>query len=255
MTRMLLFTACLMGCMPKAGEVEDAPSYTTESGRRSLWRELAAWYVDNHMPDQALQMVQRVRESGETDDELWLIQAKALMAQGTTDEARLILESLSDRRPKDPRPLATLGIAYSDLGDYDRATEVLERAVALDEDDVATRNNLGFLLLGQGRCEDAVPHFEAAVTLDASSARYRNNLGFALVCIGEPQRALKLFRSTMPEADARFNVGIAYERLDKLAPAVLQYRQALVADPDHERTLEAVARIREIDPVLVEENP
>jgi Flp pilus assembly protein TadD len=239
----LSFALLLTGWAAHGGEIEDAPSYTTEEGRRAVWRDLAKWYIDNHMPEQALDMVKRVRETGADDDELVLSQAKALLAQGMTEESRNILEGLHRRRPRDASVLGTLGIVYSDLGLYEQAAEVLTTAAAVAPDDPAIRNNLGFILLGLGRCQDAQEHLEAVLALDATNARYRNNLAFALVCVGEHQRALKLFRSSLPEAEARFNMGLAYERLDSVPAAILQYREVLVIAPDHAGAKEALARL------------
>ena len=77
-----------------------------------------------------------------------------------------------------------------------------------------------------------MPHLQKAVEADPSSRKYRNNLGFALICAGDVKRALQLFRSTSSEADARYNVGVAYERLDKLPSAILQYEAALENKPE-----------------------
>jgi Flp pilus assembly protein TadD len=227
----------------RSGEIEEPPSYTTDEGRRAVWRDLAKWYIDNRMPQQALDMVKRVRETGYNDDELVLIQAKALLAQGMTEESRNILEDLHRRRPRDPAVLGTLGIIYSDLGMYDQSVELLTTAATVAPDDAAIRNNLGFVLMGLGRCADAQEHLEAVLALDATNGRYRNNLAFALVCVGEHQRALKLFRSTLPEAEARFNMGLAYERLDSVPAAILQYREVLAIAPDHAAAKEALVRL------------
>ena len=116
-------------------------------------------------------------------------------------------------------------------------------ALVAAEAHVPTRNNLGFVLMGMGRCEEAVEELQKVLDADGTNARYRNNLAFALVCQGDGQRALKLFRSTGPEADARYNMGIAYERLGKFPSAILQYREALAADPEHVGAREALATL------------
>ncbi|HMV65395.1 MAG TPA: tetratricopeptide repeat protein [Myxococcota bacterium] len=214
-----------------------------DANRIDLWRDMAQWYIDNHLTEQALEMVSRLREAGEQSPELDLIQARVLVAQGVPDEALHLLEQLVPRMPKDARPLQTLGVVYSDLGDYEKAIASLRRAIELEPNNAATHNNLGFLLMGVGRCADATQALERATELDSSSGRYRNNLAFALVCAGEAQRALKLFRSTGSEADARYNMGLAYERLGSLPSAILQYQEALVADERHAGATEAMARL------------
>ena len=74
-----------------------------EDRKHSLWFDMAEWYINNQMPEQALDMVRRLRESGEQTSDLDLIQARALVAQGTPDEARRILEEMMKRSPRDAR--------------------------------------------------------------------------------------------------------------------------------------------------------
>lgn len=237
------------GCAPRnLPAPEETPAWKTEEGRKGLWRDLAAWYIDNDMPGQALDMVRRLHEADVHEPQLDLIQGRALSAQGMTEEARHILEDVRDKLRRDPRPYRALGVVYADAGETDRAIDALQKAVELgDDDEPATRNNLGFLLMASGRCAEAIPHLEAVLALDGTNVRYRNNLAFSLVCTGEHQRALTLFRSTGDEADARYNMGVAYERLDKLPSAILQYQHALESDPEHDRAREAFARLEPLD--------
>lgn len=239
----VILLLALIACGPKAAEIESAPKWSTEEGKREIWRDMAGWYIEHNMPAEALDMVARLRDGGETSPELDIIQGRALLAQGVTEEARAVLEAAARKLPKDPRPLRALGVAYADLNEIDEAVTVLQRAIEFDPKHAATRNNLGFLLLGQGDCVGAATELEAVIALDGSMPRYRNNLAFALVCQGEAQRALQLFRTTGSEADARYNMGVAYERLDSMSAAWLQYQKALVSDPTHAAAQEAVARL------------
>jgi Flp pilus assembly protein TadD len=247
----LFLTAALQACAPKTGgpdgfvqDGEDVPAWKTEEGRRSAWRELARWYIDNKRPDEALEMVKRLRDAGEDTVELRLIQARALTAQGVPDESAHLLESIVKEAPKDPEVWSSLGIVYVDLQRTPDAIAAFRKAIDLGSEDAATRNNLGFLLFATGECEASVDHFEKAMAADGTNARYRNNLAFALVCTGDAERALKLLRSTSAtEADARYDMGLAYERLDRVPSAILQYRAALEADPQHAAALEAIERL------------
>lgn len=240
----VLAAACAAG--PRSAmrpAIDDAPDWREQADRVGVWRDLADWYLDNGMSTQALDMVRRLRDAGEDTPELDLIQGRALLASGVPGEAQHILEKAAAALPHDPRPLRHLGLIYADLEQIDQALATLERAVEIDDGHAPTRNNLGFLLLSLGRCDEATEHLEAVLAEDATNARYRNNLAFALVCAGEARRALALFRTTGSEADARYNMGVAYERLDKYPSAVLQYQQSLSVDPTHEPSLEAIARL------------
>ena len=257
---LLLLSAC---GAPRAGsnralraQIEPTPAWRTEEGRLKIWRDLAEWYVDNNLPAQAIEMVLRLRDHGEDDMALDLLQARALVAQGVPEEADHLLQRLLREQPRHPGVHQTLGIVQADLGEIDKAIKTFRRALELDDSHTPTRNNLGFLLMAHGACEEAVTELEVVLESNPAVARYRNNLAYALVCSGEPARALSLFRSTHPsEADVRYNMGLAYERIDSLPSAELQYREALVADPHHLEATEALARLEAADSPLPNPTP
>jgi Flp pilus assembly protein TadD len=248
---LLIGTACAASRRAPATS-DEAPSWRTEEGQKGVWRDLAVWYIDNGMPDRALEMITRLRESGSDAPELIYFQGRALASQGMPEEARIVLEQARDRMPRDPRPVQDLGIVYAELGLHQEAIATLRRALELDENDVKSRNNLGFLLLAMDECEAARAELERVLAADATNSRYRNNLAFSLVCTGEHSRALQLFRSTGTEAHARYNMGVAFERIDNPESAALQYEKALEVDPKFESAREALSRLEPATPDLRE---
>ncbi|MCB9680270.1 MAG: tetratricopeptide repeat protein [Alphaproteobacteria bacterium] len=254
----LLCAALLTACAPKPRGPEvatEAPAWKTEEGRKEVWKELARWYIDNKMPQEALDMVQRLRDAGEENTELQVIQARALSAQNVPEEAEHLLLDVVASNPKNAEAVEALGVVQADLGKLDEALASFQRALKLSPDDAGIRNNLAFLYFVTGRCDDAVSQFEEVVELDATNARYRNNLAFALVCAGDQQRALQLFRSTGEESMARYNMGVAFERQEKWPSAALQYQEALTADPDNATAAEALARVQLEHPTLMTPTP
>lgn len=239
----LFTTACGTAARRNNVKLEPTPAWKTPDGRKAVMHEVADWYIENELPAEALEMVERMRQEGQSGRELDLIYGEALLATGVDEEARHVLEGVSAEYPDDPRPLHLLAIIYSDAGELDLALTTLERAADIEPDNVGSRNNLGFLYFVQDRCEEAQPHFEYVISQEAMNPRYRNNLAFNLVCLGENERALKLFRSTGGEADARYNMGVALERYDKLAGAFLQYQHAVRVNPEHDSASEALARL------------
>jgi Flp pilus assembly protein TadD len=72
-------------------------------------------------------------------------------------------------------------------GDLAGAIEERRRAVALDPDDAAGRNNLGALLAQAGRLEEAVTQFRAALALEPGNAEAQSNLEKALALLAQPR--------------------------------------------------------------------
>ncbi|HMB45626.1 MAG TPA: hypothetical protein VKL21_07375 [Candidatus Methanoperedens sp.] len=53
----------------------------------------------------------------------------SLLTDGKLEEARLILEDLAFRSPKDPNVLYNLGMVYSEFHELDIAIDILNRCV------------------------------------------------------------------------------------------------------------------------------
>jgi tetratricopeptide (TPR) repeat protein len=85
-----------------------------------------------------------------------------------------------------------------------RDSETLYRhALAVDPEIAVIQNDLGIVLLGQGRLDEAIAHLQRAAALGGNNAAdYHHNLGFALAKQG------------------------------RMAEAIVQYRQALALRPD-----------------------
>lgn len=222
---------------------DEAPAWQDPTSRVQLWRTLAHWYLDNGLPNHALDMVQRLQRHGVSDPEFDLVKARALVSQGLAEEAKSVLTKVLAKEGPTSDTLLLMGIVYSDLGDLEQARGSFEAALELNPYNPQIYNNLGFVSLIENDCRRASELFESAVELDGVHVRYRNNLGFALVCAGNPKRALSLFRSTSTEPDARYNMGLAYERIGEYTAATLQYERAVSADNEHEAAQQALARL------------
>ncbi len=222
----------------------DDERWRTPQGRRAFIEDLTDWFLDNGLFPQALHVVTKLRESGYDEPWLDLIQGRALSLQGLYTEAEAALMRAAAYEPTNPRPHAQLGVIHTDTGNLDAAIAAFTKALTLDGSDLEVRNNRGFVFLAARRCDEAVADLEIVVSRDGTVPRYRNNLAFALACNDELDRALGMFRSTGPEGDARYNLGVALERMDRLDDALTAYEGALVADPGHERARAARDRLR-----------
>ena len=115
-------------------------------------------------------------------------------------------------------------------------------AIAKAPEKARPHNNLGTLLLEQGRYMEAASHFQQAVEIDPAYAHAHNNLGTAFGMMGrleeaatEYQRVLELNPNIMT---ASINLGIVYlkqEQLDKaegqLEKAASQLESVVQRDP------------------------
>lgn len=246
MTRGVLLAMALLvsACAPKTGTSQRWREDDTSAVDVHL--DLIEWYIDNGMPTPAMTLITNLREKGVDAPQLILFQGRALATMGLYTQAEPLLLEARSKMPRDPRPMRALGLIYAETDRIDDAISAFKLALDVDDRDAAVWNNLGWMLLCESRCTEAHDALQEAISRDGTEARYRNNLAMALACEGSGQAALRLFRTTMPEAEARYNLGVAFERFDNVPGALLQYQQALEIDPEHESSRAAVARLADL---------
>jgi tetratricopeptide (TPR) repeat protein len=89
------------------------------------------------------------------------------------------------------------GIAWSHLGEPDRALVAFQEAIGLDPNLAAPHNNLGLLLSQRGEHLAALQSYREAVELEPKSAHVRFNFGVALERHGESAAALEQIRAAL----------------------------------------------------------
>ena len=144
-----------------------------------------------------------------------------MLRSGRITAAVPYLQSLTHSAPADPEVLYNLGIAYSELGQYDEAIirlkravqlapghahawvgignayhrlrkpqpalEAFEKALAADPSDGYTQRNLGGLLITFDRVEEAVTHLRAALARMPDDPQTLLGLATALEKLGTPE--------------------------------------------------------------------
>ena len=210
-------------------------SWRDTESQAQVQLELADWHIENDKTQEAMSILKNLREQGLEGPHIDLLQARALSKEGLVGSAEPLLYRVIDELPRNPQPWATLGVIYADSGRIPEAIDALEKAKGLDESDPDILNNLGFIYLIEQRFDDARNVLKEAIGLDGTEPLYRNNLAFALVGLNEPQEALRLFRTTGPEPEARYNLGLAFARIGMNSSARVQLERAISLDPEHEK--------------------
>ena len=82
-------------------------------------------------------------------------------------------------------------------GQRDSAMTWYRVALSMDPADSWSMNNLGLLLIEQGRYEESLGPLARAVELRPQSPAFANNLGIALERTGHPSEAAKSYRSAL----------------------------------------------------------
>lgn len=175
-----------------------------------------------------------------------LLRARALRHTGAVDEAEAGLRALLQDEPKDAAAHAELAVLCEHTKRPDEALVHHREALRLEPGSPRYLNNLAFALELRGRSREAVPLLEQALRGDPADPRLRNNLGFALAATGDYARAARQFELAGTRAQARNNLGVAYERAGDLLQAYDTYLEAVQIDASFATArvnLEHVARV------------
>ncbi len=176
--------------------------------------------------------------------------ALAYLASGKLDEAVAALEEAVKAAPEEPYYRARLGALLAVKGDLDRAEEVLAEAVRLDPKNSLAWDYLGQVRLKKGDSAGAIAALKKAVELaPLAYPEAYFYLGQAHLERGDAKAArfylTKAVVLASRNADYRYWLGLANEKLGDLEGARAQYREALKLDPEHKKAKEALARLEQ----------
>jgi Flp pilus assembly protein TadD len=238
----------LAGCAARRGPdgdlaASEPPAWSTPDGAEQTRVQLVEALLESGSPDAALAMVGRLRSDGLVGADLDVLQARALVEIGLLDDAEAILTGTVKRNRRHAGAWNALGVLRMERRDADGAATAFKAATRAAPADAQAWNNLGFTLHSLRRPDEAVPALREALRLDASNIRTRNNLGYALVAAGRVDEAWRIFRSSAPEPDARYNLALGLELAGDTTRARDEYTRVLAADPDHAQAQDALARL------------
>ena len=109
------------------------------------------------------------------------------------------------------------------------------RVLSVEPNSPLARNNVGNLLMRDGRVVEATAHYRAAVAAKPDYAEAHDNLGVALAAADRPGDAIKQYQRALdiqPSFDApQNNWGVALARQGNLEGAIEHFRLAIIANP------------------------
>jgi Flp pilus assembly protein TadD len=182
----------------------------------------------------AFSMLDELHRERPEDAEVLTLRGIVYRERGLFGDAEADLKEAIKLTPQSADAHAALGIVY-DVQMRPEAEAEHREAVRLAPKNPAYLNNLGFSLYLRQHFKEAVGVYESAARLAPLSRRVRTNLGFACAALGDLRRAAREFQMGGSEAEAKNNLGFAYERRGDMANAYDLYVEALRLDPKVER--------------------
>lgn len=155
--------------------------------------------------------------------------------QGRIDDAEKLYRSIISTSPNHSDALHLLGVIALERCDYDRALNLIKRAIVSYPGAAPYYNNLGLIFKKKGCVEEAMKAFGKAIEIDPKYSEAHNNLGTLFKDSGDLNRAVSYF-----ETATRINSGfsVAYYNLGTvlcdqgfIPAAIVAYRKALNINP------------------------
>jgi tetratricopeptide (TPR) repeat protein len=156
---------------------------------------MAAWKTGENEKalsafDQALQLDPSHRKS-------LFNSSRVLLGSSRPKEALERIEKALAQEPMSNEGLRLLGRARYELGEVDGAIQAYRRALAIDERDVWSMNNMGLIYIQQDRSSEALAPLARAVELRSNAPVFQNNLGTALERSGYPTAAAQAYEAAI----------------------------------------------------------
>lgn len=156
---------------------------------------------------------------------------------GRLREAAAAYEQILAAKPDDPEASHLLGVLRHQQGAYQRAVELISRAVAMQPNVARYHANLAEAFRALGQFDRAVGCCRTALRLTPNYPEAICNLGLAIQGLGQLDEAAAEFRRAIelrPDfAAAHNNLGNVLRELEQLHEATEEFELAVKADPNY----------------------
>ncbi|MBK6594932.1 MAG: tetratricopeptide repeat protein [Burkholderiales bacterium] len=165
-----------------------------------------------------------------------MLQLADLLQTSAPAEAMALYRAVLNHSPNQERALSGLAMLHKARGELEPARQLLERALAVQPERLATHTNLGNVLVELLQLQPALEHYQRALALDPKNSGTQINLGNALRLLGRTEEARAMLLQCLGSGgEISFvcnNLGILESEVCNHKLATAYYCRALEHDPD-----------------------
>ena len=211
--------------------------------------EWANIYLSRKLADRAIAVLERARAAGVEHPGVYLALGYAHSLKDDAAAELTFYNMAQELAPDEPRVHFYLGAYYEKLGQQETAVRELRKAIELDEDFADAYNYLGYMFAEEGKnLDEAVELIQKAVALDPENGAYIDSLGWAYFKQGRVDEALaELERAVVLEPDdavVRDHLGDVYFEKGLRDKAAAAWRESLKLDPKQETVRQKLKDVR-----------
>ena len=160
-----------------------------------------------------------------------------LMRQKNPAEAIALLEDAARQKPAEFRPRYYFAEALLETGDYVRAVEGFQQAIALDAHSAGVHLGLAQALVQQGKLAEADPHFREAAKIEPKYRDYLLELAQLHEKANQPAEAIAIYREFPDNAPVQTRMAELLMESQKFAEAIPRLEEAVRTTPDNTNRL------------------
>ncbi len=179
------------------------------------------------------------------------VESAALIQAGYPDEARALLDRALNRFPGEIDLLFARVLYYDSQNDMVGSERDLRHLIAVKPDDARALNHLGYMLADRtDRYTEALELAERAIALEPEDPAIIDTLGWAQYKVGQYEPALENLRKAyalFPDDEVASHLGEVLWIMGREDEALEVWREALEAEPDSEFIADIIQRF---DPPL-----
>jgi tetratricopeptide (TPR) repeat protein len=165
------------------------------------------------------------------------------------DEAIKVLEEMAEKSPKNISTLLSLGSAYVNADQHDKAKGVFAKVEAIDADNKDLKDEQGLLAFKEGNF-DLAAKFLAETDNGDELARHFNNLAIAYTTTSDFTRAIATYRTAIKLLSDKaklhllhYNLGLALRKDKQLEASFEELCKSYIIDPSYEKAYAGLARV------------
>jgi tetratricopeptide (TPR) repeat protein len=159
-------------------------------------------------------------------------QGQMLESRSQLDEAAVEYEKALKSNPNHVKAMEAVAHLYTRQQNYDDAIAMWRRYVKAMNGTADAYNNLAYCQDLAGWYAQAEHSYERAIEADPRHLYARVNFGLMLARHGRGTEGLCHLQCVLTPAEARYNLGLAYEEVGNTSAAQKEFRKAVEIDPD-----------------------
>ncbi len=183
----------------------------------------------------------------EQSKQILLIEARMLMQANQGDEALRKLSVALETIPDDLQLLYARGLIAQQLGDYDALEKDLRHIITVDSNQPRALNILGYILtIRNERYDEALGYIQQALALEPENPAILDSMGWVQFQRGRVSEALSYLERAYaldPDPEIAAHLGEVLWATDQRTDAKTIWRKGLETTPNHPAILETLKRL------------